>query len=45
MKRAHGLFNRGVGIETMDPEDVNVVGFQAFEGLVHVGEDGGSRET
>lgn len=45
MKRLHGLLERGVVVEAMDLEDIDVVGVEALERGVDLVEDGRAREV
>lgn len=40
MERSHRLFDWGVRIKPMNPEDINVIRFQALERVIYCSEDG-----
>jgi hypothetical protein len=45
MECTHSLLDGGVGVEAMDPEEINVVCFQTLEGVIYCCEEGGAGEA
>jgi hypothetical protein len=41
----HGLLDGGVGVEAVDPEEINVVCFQTLEGVIYCCEQRGTGEA